>query len=217
MPVLREKMVNEKERIKKIIEILRENYPNSRTALNYKNPLQLLVATILSAQCTDVKVNQVTPSLFEKYPTAADLARADREELEKIIRPTGFYRNKAKSIKQAAAVIEKDFSGKIPDTMEELITLPGVARKTANIILSSVFRKAEGIAVDTHVKRLAGRLGLSHEKNPDKIEKDLMKLIPREDWLDFNYMLVNHGRKICQAKKPKCSQCVLRQLCPSAE
>ncbi len=210
-------MKNEKERIKKIISLLREKYPQSRTALHYKNPLQLLVATILSAQCTDAKVNQITPRLFEKYPTASDLAEADREELEKIIRPTGFYRNKAKSIQEAAAVIEKEFSGQVPDTMDKLVKLPGVARKTANIILSSVFRKAEGIAVDTHVKRLAGRLGLSREKNPDKIEKDLMNLIPREDWLDFNYMLVNHGRKICQAKNPNCSQCILRQLCPSAE
>lgn len=210
-------MKNEKERIKKIISLLREKYPQSRTALHYKNPLQLLVATILSAQCTDAKVNQITPRLFEKYPTASDLAEADREELEKIIRPTGFYRNKAKSIQEAAAVIEKEFSGQVPDTMDKLVKLPGVARKTANIILSSVFRKAEGIAVDTHVKRLAGRLGLSREKNPDKIEKDLMNLIPREDWLDFNYMLVNHGRKICQAKNPNCSQCILRQFCPSAE
>ncbi|MFW6160345.1 MAG: endonuclease III [Acidobacteriota bacterium] len=210
-------MKNEKERIKKIISLLREKYPQSRTALHYKNPLQLLVATILSAQCTDAKVNQITPRLFEKYPTASDLAEADREELEKIIRPTGFYRNKAKSIQEAAAVIEKEFSGQVPDTMDKLVKLPGVARKTANIILSSVFRKAEGIAVDTHVKRLAGRLGLSREKNPDKIEKDLMSLIPREDWLDFNYMLVNHGRKICQAKNPNCSQCILQQLCPSAE
>lgn len=204
-----------KKRIGKIIKILRREYPASRTALWFETPLQILVATILAAQCTDERVNKITPTLFKKYPTAADLAWADREELEKIIRPTGFFRNKAKNIIAAAKKIVEDFGGRVPDRMEDLITIPGVARKTANIVLSSGYQKAEGIAVDTHVRRLAGRLGLSRESDPDKIETDLMAIVPKKDWLDFNYMLVNHGRKICQARKPRCLECVLRSLCPA--
>jgi len=206
-----------KERIGEIIKILRKNYPASRTALEFKTPLQILVATILAAQCTDDRVNQITPGLFKKYPTAADFAKADRAELEHEIRPTGFFRNKAKSIIGASQKIVEDFGGEVPDTMEELITLPGVARKTANIVLSASFKKAEGIAVDTHVRRLSGRLGLSKEHDPEKIERDLMLVVPRKDWLDFNFMLVNHGREICQARKPKCPECVLKHLCPSAK
>jgi endonuclease-3 len=203
------------ERIGEIIKILRQNYSLSHTALQFKTPLQILVATILSAQCTDERVNQITPSLFQKYKTPADFARAKKEELEDEIRPTGFFRNKAKSIIAASKKMVKDFSGEVPDSMEELITLPGVARKTANIVLSSGFQKAEGIAVDVHVKRLSGRLGLSTEKIPDKIERDLMAIVPKIDWLDFNYMLVNHGRKICKARKPLCPSCILNHLCPS--
>jgi endonuclease-3 len=210
-------MKSAKERIGEIIKILREKYPASRTALEFKTPLQILMATILAAQCTDEKVNQITPGLFKKYPTAAEFARADRTELEQEIRPTGFFRNKTKSIIGASRKIVEDFGGEVPDTMEELITLPGVARKTANIVLSSSFKKAEGIAVDTHVKRLSGRLGLSKEHDPEKIERDLMAAVPRKDWLDFNFMLVNHGREICQARKPKCPECVLKHLCPSAK
>ncbi|MEE9389944.1 MAG: endonuclease III, partial [Candidatus Aminicenantaceae bacterium] len=176
-----------------------------------------LVATILSAQCTDEKVNQITPSLFQKYPTPSDFASADKQELEAEIRPTGFFRNKTKSIINASKKIVEDFGGKVPDNMEDLITLPGVARKTANIVLSSAFKKAEGIAVDTHVRRLSQRLGLSKEKDPDKIERDLMKIVPKEDWLDFNYLLVNHGRKICPARKPLCPQCGVKHLCPSTK
>jgi endonuclease III len=208
--------MRKKERTLKIIKILKELYPQSRTALKFKTPLEILVATILSAQCTDKKVNELTPRLFKKYQSAADFAKADRKELEEEIRSTGFYRNKAKNIQAAADKIVKDFSGKVPSSMEELVTLPGVARKTANIVLSSAYNKAEGIAVDTHVRRLAGRLGLSEEKNPDKIEKDLMALIPEKEWLHFNYMMVDHGRKICQAKKPLCELCRLNQLCPFA-
>lgn len=204
-------------RIEEIITILREAYPLSRTALKHENPLQILVATILSAQCTDEKVNQITPSLFQKYPKPSDFVSADKDELETEIRPTGFFRNKAKSIINASKKIVEDFGGAVPDNMEDLITLPGVARKTANIVLSSAFKKAEGIAVDTHVKRLSQRLGLSKEKDPDKIERDLMKIVPKEDWLDFNYMLVNHGRKICPARKPLCPQCDVKHLCPSAK
>jgi endonuclease III len=201
-------------RIQEMIQLLKKSYPRSRTALHFENPLQLLIATILSAQCTDKKVNEITPSLFEKYKSASDFSQADPRELEEEIRPTGFFRNKTKSIIEACKKIVSDFHGKIPDTMDELLTLPGVARKTANIVLSSGYNKAEGIAVDTHVKRLAGRLGLSSETNPDKIEKDLMRLVPREDWLDFNYILVNHGRAVCQAKKPDCEHCQVNHLCP---
>jgi endonuclease-3 len=211
------KMDKPEKRIGEVIDLLKKAYPKSRTALKFQSPLQILVATILSAQCTDEKVNQITPALFRKYPTALDFAEADPKTLEKEIRPTGFFRNKTKSIINASRKIASDFGGKVPDTMESLITLPGVARKTANIVLSSGYKKAEGIAVDTHVKRLSQRLGLSKEKVPDKIERDLMKLVPREHWIDFNYMLVNHGRKVCQARKPNCPECVLKHLCLSAK
>jgi endonuclease III len=209
-------MVPAKERIGEIIRILRREYPQSRTALEFRTPLQILVATILAAQCTDERVNRITPALFRKYPTAAALAAADGEELEAKIRPAGFFRNKAKSIIGAARRIVEVFEGEVPANMADLITLPGVARKTANIVLSSGYGIAEGIAVDTHVKRLSGRLGLSRQTDPEKIERDLLKLVPRKDWLDFNYMLVNHGRKVCPARKPRCPECSLRKLCPSA-
>ena len=204
-------------RIRGIIDILKNAYPKSRTALKFETPLQILVATILSAQCTDEKVNQITPALFRKYPTASDFAHADPKTLEEEIRPTGFFRNKTKSIINASKKIVTEFGGEVPDSMESLITLPGVARKTANIVLSSAYNKAEGIAVDTHVKRLSQRLGLTEKKDPEKIERDLMALVPKKDWLDFNYMLVNHGRKVCQARKPKCPECILKQLCPSVK
>lgn len=207
-------MDNPEKRLREIIRILRKSYPQSRTALHFESPLQILIATILSAQCTDKKVNEITPSLFSKYKTAADFAQADPQKLEEEIRPTGFFRNKTKSIIEACKKIVSDHSGKVPDNMNELILLPGVARKTANIVLSSGFKKAEGIAVDTHVKRLSGRLGLSGESNPDKIEQDLMRIVPKFDWLDFNYILVNHGRAVCQAKKPDCEHCEINHLCP---
>lgn len=202
-------------RIGEIIQILKENYPQSDTALKYKTPLQLLIATILSAQSTDRKVNQVTVSLFQKYSSAEDFANASPSALEKEIRSTGFYRNKAKNIIKACQKIVEDYGGKVPSNMEDLIKLPGVARKTANIVLSSAFKKAEGIAVDTHVKRLAQRLELTQEKNSDKIEKDLMEIVPKEEWLEFSYVLINHGRKVCQARNPKCPRCALKHLCPS--
>ena len=210
-------MKSAKERIGDIIIILRKNYPATCTALNFETPLQILVATILSAQCTDERVNMITPALFKKYPSAKAFANTKQEDLEKEIRSTGFFRNKAKSIIGAAKRICGEFGGEVPDTMEELLTLPGVARKTANIVLSSAFKKAEGIAVDTHVKRLSERLGLSAQQAPEKIEKDLMALVPKKDWLDFNYLLVNHGRAICIARKPKCPECPLKNLCPSAK
>ncbi len=203
-------------RVGEMIRLLREHYPRTRTALEYRNPLEILVATILAAQCTDARVNTITPSLFRKYPTAAHFARADRPELEAEIRPTGFFRNKAKSIIGASRKIVEDFGGRVPETMAELVTLPGVARKTANIVLSAGFGKAEGIAVDTHARRLAGRLGLSRERDPDKIELDLMAVVPKKDWIDFNFLLVDHGRAVCSARKPRCPDCFLRNLCPSA-
>jgi endonuclease-3 len=203
-------------RIKPIIRLLRKHYPQARTALEYRSPLEILVATILAAQATDKRVNMVTPGLFRKYPTAADLARADRPELEEIIRSTGFYHNKAKSIIGAARRIVEAYGGVVPDSMTELVTLPGVARKTANIVLAAGYGKAEGIAVDTHAGRLSRRLGLSREEDPVKVERDLMALVPRPDWIDFNFLLVDHGRAICQARRPKCPQCFLRTLCPSA-
>ncbi|MDI6699108.1 MAG: endonuclease III [Candidatus Saccharicenans sp.] len=206
-----------KARIKKIIKILRKEYPRPRTALNYRTPFELLVATILAAQCTDERVNKVTPGLFQKYPTVESFARARQEELENDIRSTGFFRNKARSIIGLSQMLMAELGGRVPDSMDQLVRLPGVARKTANIVLASAFRKAEGIAVDTHVRRLSERLGLSRQADPDKIERDLMEIVPRSDWLDFNFLLVDHGRKVCQARKPLCPQCAVRQLCPSSE
>jgi endonuclease-3 len=207
---------NDPSRVREIIRLLRRHYPQARTALDYRTPFEILVATILAAQCTDERVNKVTPGLFRKYPSPADFARADRAELEQDIRSTGFFRNKAKAIVGASRMIVDEFGGTVPDSMEKLVTLPGVARKTANIVLSAGFGKAEGIAVDTHARRLSQRLGLSKETDPVKIERDLMAIIPRKHWLDFNYMLVDHGRAICQARKPKCPECFLRKFCPSA-
>ncbi len=205
-----------RERIIKIIKILRKTYPRPRTAIHYRAPLQILIATILSAQCTDERVNKITPGLFKRYKTAAGFARAKQSILEQEIRSTGFYRNKAKNIIGAAKRIIKDFNDTVPGSMQDLLTLPGVARKTANIVLSSGFKKAEGIAVDTHVKRLSGRLGLSQEADPNKIEQDLMKIVPKKDWLDFNYILVDHGRAICNARRPLCLKCAINRFCPSA-
>ena len=207
-------MKSVEKRVRGIIRVLQKAYPDSRTALRYKTPLQLLISTILSAQCTDERVNQITPSLFSKYRKASDFANADRNVLEQEIRSAGFYKNKAKNIVSTCEKIVAEFGGEVPDSMEKLITLPGVARKTANIVLSTCFGKAEGIAVDTHVRRLAERLGLSKNEDPVKIEQDLMSIVPKKDWLDFNYMIVNHGRKVCKARKPLCDECVIRKFCP---
>jgi endonuclease-3 len=209
-------MDKEATHVREIIRLLRKHYPESRTALEFRSPFEILVATILAAQCTDERVNKVTPGLFRKYPTPAHFARADRAELEQEIRSTGFFRNKAKSLIGASRRIVEEFGGAVPDLMEKLITLPGVARKTANIVLSAGYGKAEGIAVDTHARRLSQRLGLSKESDPDKIERDLLATVPRKDWLDFNSLLVDHGRAVCQARKPRCPECFLRRLCPSA-
>ncbi|MCX6560883.1 MAG: endonuclease III [Candidatus Aminicenantes bacterium] len=206
-----------KDRIRRILQVLTIQDPDPETCLRYETPWQLLVATVLSAQCTDERVNKVTPALFRKYPDVAAIAAADRAGLEADIRPTGFFRNKAKSLQGAARKIVDDFGGCVPETMAELVTLPGVARKTANIVLSSAFGKAEGIAVDVHVARISGRLGLSRETVPEKIERDLLALVPKAYWLDFNYLMVNHGRAVCQARKPKCGECRLSALCPKIE
>lgn len=199
-----------------VIKRLEKEYPGASIALRQSNPLELLVATILSAQATDVGVNKVTPGLFAKYRTAADYANADREQFEGEIRPTGFYRNKAKNIINAARMLLDNFGGQVPRTMDELVTLPGVARKTANIVLYNAYGVVDGIAVDTHVGRLAQRLGLSAHKDPVKIERDLMKQVPRQKWGRFSNLLIDHGRAVCAARKPKCASCLLNDICPSA-
>lgn len=203
-------------KIQSILDILDKTYPQAECALNFKDPYQLLVATILSAQCTDKRVNIVTKSLFKKYPSVKSIAQAKQSELENDIRTTGFFRNKSKNIIASSKMIIEKFNGKVPNTMEQLLTLPGVARKTANIVLNSGYGIIEGIAVDTHVKRLSGRLGLTKETNPDKIEQGLMNIIPKEKWGDLNHQLVEHGRQICDARKPDCSICPLNKTCPSA-
>ncbi len=202
--------------IPEIIQLLRNEYPGVSVALWYTNPFELLIATILSAQCTDKQVNEVTKELFKKYRSPDDYISASQEEIEKEIYSTGFYRNKAKNIKKLCEILNNDFNGMVPDTMEELLTLPGVARKTANIVLSGGFGKLEGIAVDTHVKRLAYRLGLTTNTDPVKIERDLMKIVPKMEWADFSLLLIKHGRTICTARKPMCDRCVLNKICPSA-
>ena len=200
----------------KIYAILEKDYPQAVTALVHKNVLELLVATILSAQCTDKRVNIVTKTLFKKYRTLKDYTDADIKEFEQDIKSTGFYRNKAKNIIAMAGKLKQDFGGKVPETMDELISLPGVARKTANIILYHAYGKNEGIAVDTHVKRLSGRLGLTKNTDPVKIEQDLMKLFERDRWGRLTNLLIEHGRNVCDARKPRCGECKLSKLCPSA-
>ncbi len=188
-------------------------YPNVECALTHRNPWELLVATILSAQCTDVRVNLVTPGLFAKYPTMRDLANANLDELGQDIRSTGFYNNKAKSIQGAARTILRDFGGKVPQTMEELLTVPGAARKTANVVLGSGFGIATGIVVDTHMVRLSRRLDLTQETDPVKIERDLVKIIPQERWIAFSHQMIHHGRGLCSARKPKCGECPISPDC----
>jgi len=204
------------ERIGPVIARLRQAHPDAHCELVHNGPLQLLMATILSAQCTDERVNMVTPTLFARYPTAAALAEADRVELEEIIRSTGFYRNKAAHLQTAAQRIVAEHNGQVPADMSQLLQLRGVARKTANVVLGVGYGIAEGVVVDTHVKRIAGRLGLTRETTPEKIEQDLMKLAPREDWIDLSHLLIFHGRRICDARKPDCANCPLNDLCPAA-
>ena len=205
------------ERANQLVEAFPGIYPDAHCELDFKNPLQLLIATILSAQCTDKRVNMVTPALFKKYRTAADYAKAAPAELENAIKSTGFFRNKAKSIRAATSMIGEKFNGRVPETMDELRELPGVGRKTANVVLGNAFGKNEGIVVDTHVARLSQRLGLTKQTDPEKIERDLMKLVPREHWTNWSHWLIWHGRRRCFARKPDCSQCEIFRLCPSGK
>ena len=205
------------ERASEIVRRLSEAYPDAKVALHFTNPLECLVATVLSAQSTDETVNRVTETLFQKYRTAEDYLRVPEDELKADIHATGFFNQKATSIREACRRIVEEYDGEVPGTMEDLITLRGVARKTANIVLGNSFGIVEGIAVDTHVSRLSNRLGFSEQKDPVKIEQDLMRLIPKERWFDFTYALIDHGRTICAAKKPKCPECPVEDLCPSSQ
>lgn len=200
-------------RIEDLLQRLAAAYPNATCALHHHSPWELLVATILSAQCTDARVNMVTPSLFRKFPGPSAFAAASLPAIEEEIRSTGFYHNKAKSISGAAKRVVSEFGGKVPETMEELLTLPGVARKTANVVLGVAFRKAEGVVVDTHVLRLSHRLGLTRAEDPKRVEEDLMRIIPRDRWIAFSHEMIHHGRQICVARKPRCIDCTLETLC----
>ena len=204
------------ERAPQIVKVLSKAYPDAEVALRFSTPLEMLVATILSAQCTDEKVNEVTATLFRKYRSPRDYLKVPEDELRADIKPTGFFNQKAASIRAACERIVEVYDGRVPDTMEDLITLRGVARKTANIVLGNAYGTVEGIAVDTHVKRLANRLGFSAETDPDKIEQDLMRLIPRKRWFDFTYVLIDHGRAVCVARAPRCENCPVNHLCPSS-
>jgi endonuclease-3 len=208
--------IDEQTEVLKVIELLEKEYPEARIALSFTDPLELLIATILSAQCTDERVNTVTKMLFKKYREAEDYANADLKELEHDIRSTGFYRNKARNIKNAAQMLVEKSNSKVPKTMNEMLELSGVARKTANIVLSNAFNVVEGIAVDTHVRRVSRRLGLTRNEDPNKIEEDLMKIVPKDKWMRITDLLIFLGRKVCTAKKPKCEVCVLNDVCPSA-
>jgi endonuclease-3 len=205
------------ERVASILRGLDEAYPNVKCALTHRSPWELLVATILSAQCTDVRVNMVTPELFRRFPTPKAMAAASIEELEEIVKSTGFYHNKAKSIQGAAKKVVADFRGTVPETLAELITIPGAARKTANVVLGVCFGKAEGVVVDTHVFRIARRLGLAKGDTPQKAEQELMKILPPERWIGFSHQIIHHGRAMCDARKPKCDQCNLEPLCTAKD
>jgi endonuclease-3 len=212
----RETVAQRKERAAEILRRLDREYPEARTALDFEGPYQLLVATILSAQCTDERVNMVTPALFRGFPTAAALAGAKTATVENLIRPTGFFRNKTKSLLGMANAVVDRHGGEIPDTMEELVELPGVGRKTANVVLGNAFDKDEGVVVDTHVGRLSRRLALTREDDPVRVEKDLMKLFARESWTGLAHVLIFHGRAVCKAPRPRCAECVLADICPSS-
>jgi endonuclease-3 len=199
-----------------VIKRLKAEYPDAATQLRWSNPLELLVATILSAQCTDEQVNAVTRELFDKYRSAEDYAEADPERLEQEIHSTGFYRNKAKALREMAAVLVEEHGGTVPRTMPEMVALPGVGRKTANVVLGNAFGSEEGIVVDTHVKRLSGRLGFTQQSNPDKVEQDLLEVVPQGERTIFSHLLIFHGRRVCKARKPDCPGCVLNDICPSS-
>lgn len=205
------------ERVAAILDALKQAYPKAVCALNHRSAWELMIATILSAQCTDVRVNLVTPALFKAFPTPKAMAAASLPELEELIRTTGFFRNKAKSIKGAGRVVTAEFEGVVPHTMDELLRIPGVARKTANVVLGSWFGIAVGVVVDTHVLRLSRRLELTNQTTPEKVERDLMKVIPQSKWIDFSHEVIFHGRRICIARKPRCADCTLERLCNSAD
>jgi endonuclease III len=213
---MRESKSQRKERTEKIIKLLKRAHPDAHCALNHSNPFELLIATILSAQCTDERVNIVTANLFRKYHKPEDYLNVPAAELQEDIRTTGFFRNKTKSIQGACKMLVEDFGGEVPSTMEELLKLPGVARKTANVVLGVGYEIAAGIVVDTHVNRVSHRLGLTKQKDAGKIEEDLMELVPRKDWIIFAHLLIFHGRRICKARRPLCEECVLEKLCPSS-
>ena len=204
-----------KEKFIKIFEILKKEYPDAKCSLNFTTPFEILVAVALSAQCTDERVNKVTAEIFPKYNTPEDFANLPLEDIEKMIHSCGFYRNKAKNLKLASQKILKDFNGDVPNTMEELMTIPGVGRKSANVIMLEAFNNPQGISVDTHVKRLSNRIGFSNEKDPEKIEKDLLKILPKKYYSDANHILILHGRNICKAQKPNCKNCCINSLCKS--
>ena len=203
-----------KEQAKRVVRRLKADYPEAVCALENETPFELLVATILSAQCTDERVNMVTPMLFAKYPTAAELARAPLSKIEDIIKSTGFFRNKAKSIQACSRALVEQYDGEVPRTLEELVALPGVGRKTANVVLGTAFRIPTGVVVDTHVTRVSHRLGLTTHTNAEKIERDLMEILPKKQWIDFSHRTIWHGRKICVARKPKCPECSMKSFCP---
>ena len=212
---MRESKAARKARTEEIIRRLHIEHPDAHCALDHRNAYELLVATILSAQCTDERVNQVTPALFAKHPDARSLAAEEQETLELLIKPTGFFRNKAKSLLGMARAVVERHGGEVPKTMDELRDLPGVGRKTANVVLGNAFGIDEGVVVDTHVRRLSQRLGLTKHDDPEKIEQDLMELVPREEWTDFSHLLIFHGRRVCHARKPKHDQCAICELCPT--
>ena len=209
--------MDKKQKAQEIISRLEHEYGKAKTALKFNNPFELLVAVVLSAQCTDDRVNKITPSLFKRFPGPKEMASANVSDIEELVRSCSFFRNKAKNIHDAAQMIVDKFGGKVPENMKDLTSLPGVARKTANVVLFNAFGKNEGIAVDTHVKRLVHRLGLSDQTNPVKIERELMEIVPQNYWGPFTYLLIEHGRKVCKAKKPNCDECPLRDLCPYAK
>lgn len=207
-------MVRQKERMLKVLKLLHRYYPDAECALEHDSPLQLLIATILSAQCTDKRVNMITPGLFARYPDARSMSQAKLEDLEELIRSTGFYRNKAKNIKKCCTDLAEKFAGELPRNLEEMTSLAGVGRKTANVVLGTAFGLASGIVVDTHVGRLSQRLGFAREKNPVGIEKELQKLVPQKEWINYSHLLIHHGREVCKSRKPRCSTCFLEEICP---
>ena len=213
---VKETFEDKKKRTREIIRLLKRAYPDAKCSLNHSNPFELLVATILSAQCTDERVNLVTADLFRKYRKPEDYLKVSPRELEKDIQSTGFFRNKTKSIQGTSKVLTEEYGGRVPETMDELLELPGVARKTANVVLGNAFDVKSGVVVDTHVTRISHRLDLSQEKDPTKIERDLVELVPKKDWVIFSHLLIAHGRKICRARNPLCEECPIERLCPSS-